>query len=73
MLRWRIVLALALVAPASRTSRMMADPFVLVVTTWMGAPRIPASMKRRKSSDGKLHACMYPNGALICIYVPPSQ
>jgi hypothetical protein len=97
MLRWEIVLALALAAPASAHESHdgmqydpecchnqdcaeaieahpdPADPFVLVVTTWMGTTRIPASMKRRESSDGKLHACMYPNGAPICIYVPPSQ
>jgi hypothetical protein len=41
----------------------------LVVTTRHGTASVPAGMKRRHSTDGRVHACIRA-GAVVCIYLP---
>jgi hypothetical protein len=49
----------------------------LRVTTRHGTALVPASLERRESPDGRMHACMRPDdaGAMlpICLFVPPGQ
>jgi hypothetical protein len=44
----------------------------MVVTTSFGTKPVTPMTKIRQSKDGKMHACIY-QGALLCLYLPPSN
>jgi hypothetical protein len=45
---------------------------VMVVTTSFGTKPVTPKTKIRESKDSRMHACIY-QGALICLYLPPSN
>jgi hypothetical protein len=61
--------------PVSEVSFVASDPQsvpVMVVTTSFGTKPVTPMTKIRQSKDGKMHACIY-QGALLCLYLPPSN
>lgn len=50
-------------------------PGTMAVTTKHGTVVIPQNFPRRESKDGRMHACMRPEGngmKLLCIFMPPA-
>jgi hypothetical protein len=61
--------------PVSAVTYVASDPNsvpVMVVTTSFGTKPVTSKTKIRESKDSRMHACIY-QGALICLYMPPSN
>ena len=61
--------------PVSAITYVASDPNsvpVMVVTTSFGTKPVTSRTKIRESKDSRMHACIY-QGALICLYMPPSN
>lgn len=57
-------------APVIRANRAPNTP-IIVVETKFGTATVPPDMKPRESQDHRTHACIR-NGAVVCIFYPPS-
>ena len=44
----------------------------LVVRTQHGEAHVPATLPRRDSPDGQMHACINSSGTLLCVFYPPA-